>query len=277
MIREITDGDLNAVRRLLAEGFPLRSGEYWRKGLESLGTLPRVDGFPRYGYVVDADGAPQGVLLTITADRGTRGTRTHLSSWYVRDGYRHFALLLLRQALDLPAQTFVNPSPSDNIVAILRRFGFEAYTAGMVMLDLRMAMRRPYRRGAVRRLGIDDLADVSEAERQLAEDHMRMGCSVLRLETGEQAGLLIHRRKWIRRSLPCSQVVFGDPGLMLALAGPVMRALAGRGSPLALCDVDRTMEPAIGQVFPRGIRYFKGAEAPPVGDLSYSELAIFGP
>ena len=99
----------------------------------------------------------------------------------------------------------------------------------------------------------------------------------LRLETDVRAGLLIHRRKWIRRSLPCSQVILADPDLMLELAGPLMRALASRGSLLALCDFAQTREPAIGRVFPRGVRYFKGAEAPPVGDLSYSELAIFGP
>jgi hypothetical protein len=104
-----------------------------------------------------------------------------------------------------------------------------------------------------------------------------MGCDVLRLETDGRAGLLIHRRKWIRRSLPCSQVLLADPDLMLELARPVMRALASRGSLLALCDVDLTREPAMGRVFRRGIRYFKGAEAPPVGDLSYSELAVFGP
>jgi len=277
VIREITDADLTAVRSLLVEGFPLRSEDYWKKGLAILGRLPGVEGYPRYGYLVDADGAPQGVLLAITTDRGPRGRSTHLSSWYVREGHRHFALGLLRQVLDLPETTFINPSPSDDVLKILVRLGFEPYTTGTVVLDLRAAMRRPYRQGAVRRVGIDDLADVPEAERRLAEDHLRMGCGVLRLETGERAGLLIHRRKWIRRSLPCAQVILGDPGLLIELAGPAMRALPYRGSPLALCDVGPTTEPAAGRVFARGIRYFKGAEAPPVGDLSYSELAIFGP
>jgi hypothetical protein len=72
-------------------------------------------------------------------------------------------------------------------------------------------------------------------------------------------------------------VILGDPELVIELAGPVMRALASRGSPLALCDVDQTAKPAIGRVFPRGIRYFKGPAPPRVGDLSYSELAVFGP
>ena len=104
-----------------------------------------------------------------------------------------------------------------------------------------------------------------------------MGCDVLRLQTGQRAGLLIHRRKWIKRALPCSQVILTDPDLMLELAGPVMRALASRGSLLALCDVEQGQVPEIGRVVRRGVRYFKGAESPPVGDISYSELAIFGP
>jgi hypothetical protein len=236
-----------------------------------------VEGFPRYGYLVDADHAPQGLLLTITSDRGAHGVRTHFSSWYVRERYRHFALLVFRHALELQNTTFINPSPSDHVVGILDAFGFEPYTGGVVMLDLRMAMRRRSSRGSVQRLGIGDLGDLPEREGQIAEDHLRMGCDVLRLETDGRTGLLIHRRKWIKRSLPCSQVLLADPDLMLELARPVMRALASRGSLLALCDVDLSREPAIGRVFRRGIRYFKGAEAPPVGDLSYSELAVFGP
>ena len=276
-IREITDDDLEAVRELLVEGFPLRSDGYWAKGLANLGSLPRVEGFPRYGYLVDADHAPQGVLLTITIDRGVHGARTNFSSWYVREGYRQFALLLFRHALELKNTTFLNPSPADHILPILETFGFEPYTAGVLMLDLRTAMRGRSSRGAVQRLGIGHLADLSEPEGQIAEDHLRMGCDVLRLETDVQAGLLIHRRKWIRRSLPCSQVILADPKLMIELAGPVMRALARRGSLLALCDVDQAANPAIGRVFPQDIRYFKGPAPPPVGDLSYSELAVFGP
>jgi hypothetical protein len=236
-----------------------------------------VEGFPRYGYLVDAEHAAQGLLLTITSDRGADGVRTHFSSWYVRERYRHFALLLLKHVLELQNTTFINPSPADHVVRIINTFGFEPYTAGMVMVDLRMAMRRRSSRGSAQRLGLDDLADLSAPEAQIAEDHLRMGCEVLRLKTDVRTGLLIHRRKWIKRSLPCSQVILADPDLMLELAGPVMRALASRGSLLALCDVDQTREPAIGRVYRRGVRYFKGAEAPPVGDLSYSELGIFGP
>jgi hypothetical protein len=276
-IREITDDDLEAVHELLVEGFPLRSKDYWTQGLANLQHLPHVEGFPRYGYLIDADHAPQGLLLTITSERGAHGVRTNFSSWYVREGYRHFALLLFRHALELENTTFINPSPSEQVVPILKTFGFEPYTAGLLVLDLRTAMRGRSARAAVQRLGIGDLTDLSERESQIAEDHLRMGCEVLRIETDDRAALLIHRRKWVRRVVPCSQVILCDPDLMIDLAGPVMRALAGRGSLLALCDIDQSAKPAIGRVSPRGIRYFKGATPPPAGDLSYSELAVFGP
>jgi hypothetical protein len=275
-IREITDDDLEAVRELLVEGFPLRSSNYWTKGLAKLRSLPYVEGFPKYGYLVETDHAPQGVLLTITSDR-VHGVRTNLSSWYVREGYRHFALLLFRHALDLKNTTFINPSPAEHIVPILETFGFEPYTAGMVMLDLRTAMRGRSSRGAVQRLRIGELADLSEREGQIAEDHLRLGCDVLRLETDVRAGLFIHRRKWIKRWLPCSQAILADPELVIELARPVMRALASRGSLLALCDVGQAANPAIGRVFPHRIRYFRGPDRPPAGDLLYSELAVFGP
>lgn len=276
-IREITHNDLEAVRELLVEGFPLRRNEYWVKGLANLGSLRPMEGFPRYGYLVDVDGAAQGLMLTITSDRGVQGTRTNFSSWYVREGYRQFATFLFRHALKLKNTTFLNLSPSEHILPILNAFGFKPYTKGVVMVDLRTATRARSTRGLVQRLGMDDLSSLPETEGQIAEDHFRMGCDVLRLETDARSGLLIHRRKWIKRLLPCSQVIYADPGLIAELAGMVMRALASRGSVLALWDADYTREPAVGRVFARSIRYFKGADAPPVGDLSYSELAVFGP
>jgi hypothetical protein len=276
-IREITDDDLESVRDLLVEGFPQRSFGYWTKGLANLSSLPPIDGFPRYGYLVDADDAAQGVLLTISSDRGFRDVRTNLSSWYVRKGYRQFATTLFAHALTLKNTTFLNPSPSDHVVPILEAFGFEPYTGGVVAFDLRTAMRGRSSRGEVHRLGNTDLADLSESDAEIAADHLRMGCGAFRLEADGRAGLLIHRRKWVKRSLPCSQVILADHDLMTELAGPVMRALASRGSLLVLCDVDQTAEPAVGRVFRRGIRYFKGQDAPRVGDLSYSELAVFGP
>src|SRR5918994_3180196 len=95
-IREITHNDLESVRELLVEGFLLRRNEYWVKGLANLGSLRPMKGFPRYGYLVDVDGAAQGLMLTITSDRGVQGTRTNFSSWYVREGYRQFATFLFR-------------------------------------------------------------------------------------------------------------------------------------------------------------------------------------
>lgn len=277
VIREITDDDLAAVRDLLVEGFPLRSGDYWTKGLANLRSLRRVKGFPRYGYLVDADHAPQGLLLTITSDHGVDGARTNFSSWYVREQYRQFALALFRHALELENTTFINPSPSDRVAPILKAFGFKPYTAGVLMLDLRTAMRSGFSRVAVQRLDTRRIAALSEPDGQIAEDHLRMGCDVLRFETECRAGLVIHRRKWVKHALPCSQVILADPHLMIDLAGPAMRAFARRGSLLAFRDVSPAVEPAVGRVFGRGIRYFKGAHAPPVGDLSYSELAVFGP
>jgi hypothetical protein len=276
-IREIADDDLDSVRSLLVEGFPQRSVGYWTRGLANLAALRPVEGFPRYGYLVDADDAPQGVLLTITSNAGLDRARTNLSSWYVRKRYRQSAVALLAHALKLRNTTFINPSPSPHIVPILEALGFVPYTAGIVAFDVRTAMRGPSSRGAVRRVGTGDVASLSETEGEIVADHLRMGCDVLRLETGRRAGLLIHRRKWIKRSVPSSQVILADPDLMKELAGPVMRALASRGSLMALCDVDQTRVPTVGRVFRRGARYFKGPDAPRVGDLSYSELAVFGP
>jgi hypothetical protein len=71
MIRcgEIATADLDAVADLLTRGFTIRSREYWMCGLrrQSLRDVP--EGFPRFGYMLDHEGKPVGVLLLLYSAR----------------------------------------------------------------------------------------------------------------------------------------------------------------------------------------------------------------
>ena len=60
-IREIGDDDLAEAVALLCEGFPRRTLEYWRTGLQKLANLDTE----KYGYVLTAGNDLRGVVLTI--------------------------------------------------------------------------------------------------------------------------------------------------------------------------------------------------------------------
>jgi len=82
------------VADLLARGFPARPRKYWTSALARLAARGAPDGCPRFGYLLEADGAPVGVLLLIFAESGG-AVRCNVSSWYVEPaydytfGYRH--------------------------------------------------------------------------------------------------------------------------------------------------------------------------------------------
>src|SRR6187402_2469668 len=71
-IREILEADIPDVTDVLTRGFPCPR-RYWETGLERLRTRSTPAGFPRYGFVLEADGKPIGVILLISSVRNVDG------------------------------------------------------------------------------------------------------------------------------------------------------------------------------------------------------------
>ena len=70
---------------------------------------------PRFGYMLDHEGTPVGVLLLIYTARddgaGTR-IRCNVSSCYVAPGFRNYAPMLTKVAQRHKNVTYVNISPA---------------------------------------------------------------------------------------------------------------------------------------------------------------------
>jgi hypothetical protein len=60
--REIGTADLDAIADLLTRGFARRSRDYWTTGLQRQSVRDVPEGFPRFGYMLDHEGTPVGVL-----------------------------------------------------------------------------------------------------------------------------------------------------------------------------------------------------------------------
>ena len=132
--REITEADVDAVADLLTRGFVGRSRNYWIQGLRRQAFRPVPEGYPRFGYMLDNDGAPVGVLLLIYTARKhgeETGIQCNLSSWYVDPAYRNYAPLLTKIAQRHKDVTYLNISPAPWTWPIIETQGFRAYCHGI--------------------------------------------------------------------------------------------------------------------------------------------------
>ena len=109
--RQIRATDLEQVVDLLTLGFPRRTRKYWNYAVVRLAARSVPDALPRFGYVLEADGALVGVQLLIFTEWGG-GIRCNASSWYVDPAHRGHATLLAAAATKLKHVTYVNVSPS---------------------------------------------------------------------------------------------------------------------------------------------------------------------
>jgi hypothetical protein len=76
--------------------------------------------------------------------------------------------------------------------------------------------------------------------------------------------------------VPYAQLVYcRDLTNFVQFAGALGRFLAWRGLPLVFLDSNGPIHGLIGTYFDKRPKYFKGSEEPHLGDLAYTELAMF--
>lgn len=270
-IREIGEQDLEAVIALLCEGFPAKERAYWAASMVALGQRAEVSPYPRYGYVLFADGAAQGVILLLTARIG-QVIRSNLSSWYVRPAYRKLASFLFQRSLKIKGGIYLNVSPAPHVLPIVQAFGFKPYTAGTQLLDPRAAFRRGG--GRVRAF---NAAAVDGESAEIIARHRNYGCSAVLIEDGEGVMPALYRVRKVRGLVPVAYFLWGSPERIAGARGAIMRWLIKRGTPIALIDAPLGQPQRGTRLFPdKGTRYAKGVGTVTAGDLLDTELAVFG-
>lgn len=264
---------MDSVIELLVRGFPRRSRAYWASAMAQLGSRATPDGLPRFGYLLEADGAPVGVQLLIFADRNG-SVRCNVSSWYVEPNHRGHAALLARMASKLKHVTYVNVSAATHTLPILDALGYRRYSQGQFAAVPALKLGGV---GKVRRLGE---ADRGLPDFDLLAAHADAGCLALICETAEGPEPFVFLTRRISR-LPfgAGQLVYArDTDRFVACAGPLGRFLLTLGAPLVICDAPGPIKGLAGVWFKdRGPRYFKGPEPPRLNDLAFTEMVVFGP
>jgi hypothetical protein len=88
----------------------------------------------------------------------------------------------------------------------------------------------------------------------------------------------VFRPRIFKGAVPCAQLIYCHSIDDFArFAGPIGRWLALRGRPLVIVDANGPVPGLLGKYF-EGVmpKYFKGPSQPRLGDLAYTETAIFG-
>ena len=284
--REITEADLDAVADLLTRGFIGRSRDYWMHGLRRQAARTVPQGYPRFGYMLDNDGTPVGVLLllyTFRDEGGEPSVYCNLSSWYVEPAFRNYATLLTRIAQRHKEVTYLNISPATWTWPIIETQGFNSYCSGLFFSVPALSRLTPGTSVELISPDTPAIAGLPDSESELLTRHARYGCLslVCRTASGETLPFILQplriRRGWI--APPAMQLLYcRDIGDFVQCAGSIGRALIRRGKFSVILDANGAVPGLVGLFSKaRGRKYFKGPHRPRLADLTDTELVLYGP
>jgi hypothetical protein len=283
--REIGEADLDGVADLLARGFYGRSRDYWLQGLRRQGTRDVPQGYPRFGYMLDHEGLPVGVLLLIYSLRNADGgaaVHCNLSSWYVEPPFRNYAPMLTSLAQRRKEVSYFNISPAHWTWPIIEAQGFRTYCNGLFFSF--PVLSRNGRDATIEIVPADtkSIEGLPAADAELLMRHADCGCISMVCRTANGAFPFVFvplriRRGWI--SPPAMQLVYcRDVAEYVACAGAIGRALLWQGKIAVMLDSNGDVPGLVGfYTERRGRKYFKGPHRPQLADLSDTELVLYGP
>lgn len=282
--REIERADLPAIVDLLTRGFAGRARDYWMEGLRRTSVREVPEGFPRFGYVLDHDGTPVGVLLLIYAARDDGGgtcIRCNVASWYVEPDFRNYAPMLTQVAQRHKHVTYLNISPAHWTWPTIEAQGFRAYCGGSFFSFPALSRSAKGSRVEVVLPNAQVIDGLSKADVMLLARHAAYGCLslVCRAADGRVFPFVLQSMRTRRIARLAMQLIYcHDVADYVACAGAIGRFLLRRGRISVALDANGRMKDLVGFYRePRGRKYFKGPQCPRLADLSDTELVIYGP
>lgn len=277
--RKIVDSDIDSVAKLLTIGFPRRSHQFWLTFLRRLANHSTPSGMPKYGFLMEHNGITVGVLLMVSSSiQGGNGhaIRCNVSSWYVEPAYRGYASLLSSQATSFKNVTYLNIDPAKNTHATLVAQGFSRYASGQFFAVPLLCSGSEH----VEVIGpeAEPSCHFEPFERDLLLDHAKYGCTSFWCVSSDRAYPFVFVRRRIKKAIPCAQLVYCHSIDDLArFARPIGWFLALSKIPFVVIDANGPIRGLVGKYFDNLMpKYFKGPTCPRIGDLAYTETAMFG-
>jgi hypothetical protein len=278
--RQIGAADIDGIVNLLTTGFPIPTRDFWMRALKRLSEHPTPPGFPKYGYLLESDGAPVGVVLLIFSSIVTDGRtriRCSVSSLYVAPAFRCYAAMLRSQALKHKHVTYFNITPGRHILPILEAQGFVRYCDGRFLAAPALSVQSKRCRVDAVTPDICAEEDLQSSEIDVLLVSARYGCISVTCSSENRRHPFVFLPLRKARALPLAYLSYcRDVNDFVQFAGPLGRFLAVRGFPLVVFDANGPTDGLIGRYLGGVPKYFKGPDKPRLGDLAYSERVLFG-
>jgi hypothetical protein len=224
------------------------------------------------------EGVVGAILLIFSAvgNAGSRQLRCNVTSWYVEPEYKNFAALFASRAFRRKDVTYLNISARPAARPIIKAQGFAQYSRGqfVALPALHLACDTP-----AKMTNVDTLPDApfDECERELLADHAEFGCISVWCVTAERAYPFVFLPRLFKRWMPGVQLLYcHDVRDVVRFAQPIGRYLAARGLFLLSIDANGPIPKMIGKYLEgKSPRFFRGQACPPIGDLAYTQAAMF--
>lgn len=267
-ISPITPSSFGVAADLLDRGFPeVGDRSFWLRVLNRIERWrPQGAAYPS-GFFLEMDAAIKGVVLTPSSRRTGIQARTvvNFSSWYVEPSARAMAPLMLRKLSSAAEVQFTDLTASPAVARMLPALGFQLMsTQSMVILTALLARRSQAVVGA---------EQVSDADRQLVQDHLNLGCLVCGLKTDDAVHPLIFLPRTRRKILPSAQLIYAPSRRAVYDNLPAICAfLLKRGRLFAEIDLEPGRIPSVPHFKRPASRFVKGGTDPDKIDFAYSEF-----
>ncbi|HXD47952.1 MAG TPA: hypothetical protein VN600_04225 [Gemmatimonadaceae bacterium] len=281
--REIRVDDLQSLETLLHRGFPERTRQDLALALRRLSAHSTPEGYPRYGYVLQAGDTLVGVILTIFSTvvvNGVPSIRGNVANWYVDPEFRSYGSLLTSRALSYRDATYLNITPAKHTWPILEAQGYQRLCTGVVAAV--PAVTTVGSPAKVRKFDESFRTEggLSAFEVKLLSDHAGYGCaSVVCGEGGDEHPFVFSPRRWTRwHAVPLPFVVLAHTRSVedfVHFAAPLGRYLLRRGIPLVFIDANGPIPGLRGRYLDWGPKFYRGANKPSLGDIAYTERVMF--
>jgi hypothetical protein len=276
--RQIDDTDIDAISNLLWKSGFGGSRDFWLSGLKQLKRHPSALGFPKYGYLLEVNYIPVGVLLLITVpttEKGDEKIKCNVSSWFVWPAFRGYGSLLVKHALSRKDATYYNISPRPHTFELLRAQGYTRYSNGRFIFV--PALRLDVWSARVERIQaiINIEFGLSPYEIRVLLDHAMYGCMSLVVTVGHDRYPFVFQIGIKNRIIRIATLIYcRDIANLSFLAGPLGRFLAKRGIFFIIMDANDKSRKLFGLYRPGSPKYYKGPDRPRLGDLAYSERVL---
>ena len=284
--RQIRETDIDGIVNLLTRGFRGRltngfhgrSRRYFVRALTRLSEHPTPPGYPKYGYLLESEGAPVGVLLLICSAIPSNGEikiRCNVCYWYVEPAFRGHGALLVSLALKHKHVTYFNIAPEPPTLPILEAQGYIRYCSGRFVAVPALCARSHATHVHAVAPDICSDEDLPASEIELLLAHTNYRCMSLICSSANRRHPFIFSLGRFRL-IPYAYLVYcRELEDFIRFAGALGWFLAWRGYPLVVLDANGPIRQLIGKYFDAPPKYFKGPNRPRLGDLAYSERAMF--